>query len=57
MVLEKQAEASAVDSTCLAYYKKNLPKTAEDIFVLDSLGILPPYPIVVNSRLSGLYKI
>lgn len=57
MVLQKQAEASAVDSTCLAYYRKSLlPKTAEDIFVLDSLGILPPYPIVVNSRLSDDMK-
>lgn len=56
MVLQKQAEASAVDSTCLTYHRKNLPNAAEDIFVLDSLGILPPYPIVVNSRLSDEMK-
>lgn len=56
MVLQKQAEASAVDSNCLAYHKKILPNAGKDIFVLDSLGILPPYPIVVNSRLSDEMK-
>ena len=53
MVLTKQAEAAAVDANTLAYNKKYLQDGGKDIVVLDSIGPLPPYPIVVNSRLDG----
>uniref|UniRef100_A0A1B6E2R6 Solute-binding protein family 3/N-terminal domain-containing protein n=1 Tax=Clastoptera arizonana TaxID=38151 RepID=A0A1B6E2R6_9HEMI len=56
MVLQKQVEAAAVDSNTLAYYKKLLVDGGKDIFVLDSLGPLPPYPILVNSRMNDELK-
>lgn len=56
MVLSKQAEAAAVDANTLAYNKKYLQDRGKDILVLESLGPLPPYPIVVNSRMNGNKK-
>lgn len=53
MVQQKQVEAAAVDANTLAYNKLLLQDRGRDISVLTSLGPLPPYPIVVNSRLSG----
>ena len=53
MVLTKQAEAAAVDANTLAYNKKYLQDGGKDIVVLESIGPLPPYPIVINSRLDG----
>nr|CAD7261582.1 unnamed protein product [Timema shepardi] len=52
MVLTKQAEASAVDANTLAYNKKYLQDGGKDVIVLESIGPLPPYPIVANKRLS-----
>ncbi|XP_049807482.1 uncharacterized protein LOC126250043 [Schistocerca nitens] len=56
MVLTKQAEAAAVDSNTLAYNKRYLQDQGKDVLVLDSIGPLPPYPIVVNSRMDGELK-
>ncbi|XP_069684199.1 probable phosphite transport system-binding protein PtxB isoform X2 [Periplaneta americana] len=56
MVLTKQAEAAAVDANTLAYNKKYLQDGGKDIQVLDSIGPLPPYPIVINSRMDGNLK-
>ncbi|PSN53295.1 hypothetical protein C0J52_04658 [Blattella germanica] len=56
MVLTKQAEAAAVDANTLAYNKKYLQDGGKDIMVLDSIGPLPPYPIVVNSKMDGKQK-
>ncbi|XP_072949387.1 phosphonates-binding periplasmic protein-like [Epargyreus clarus] len=56
MVLTKQAEWAAVDSTTLLYSKKYMQDGGKDIITLETLGRLPPYPIVVNSRLSGETK-
>ncbi|KAE8737663.1 hypothetical protein FOCC_FOCC016871 [Frankliniella occidentalis] len=56
MVLSKQAEAAAVDANTLSYNKKYLQDKGKDIIVLESFGPLPPYPIVVNSRLSATMK-
>jgi ABC-type phosphate/phosphonate transport system substrate-binding protein len=56
MVLKKQAEAAAVDANTLAYNRKYLQDGGKDIQVLDSIGPLPPYPIVVNNRLDGEHK-
>lgn len=53
MVLTKQAEWAAVDSTTLLYSKKFMQDGGKDITLLETLGRLPPYPIVVNSKLEG----
>lgn len=55
MVQQKQAEAAAVDANTLAFIKAQLPEGGKDLWVLESIGPLPPYPIVINSRLSGMY--
>ncbi|KDR08778.1 uncharacterized protein LOC110839251 isoform X2 [Zootermopsis nevadensis] len=56
MVLTKQAEAAAVDANTLAYNKKYLQDGGKDIQVLESIGPLPPYPIIVNNRIDGEHK-
>lgn len=56
MVLSKQAEAAAIDANTLSYNKKYLQDGGKDIIVLESVGPLPPYPIVVNTRLSSAMK-
>lgn len=53
MVLSKQAEWAAVDSTTLLFSKKLMYDGGKDIITLETLGRLPPYPIVVNSKLGG----
>lgn len=53
MVLSKQAEWAAVDSTTLLFSKKFMYDGGKDIITLETLGRLPPYPIVVNAKLSG----
>lgn len=53
MVLQKQADAAAVDANCLSIYMDQHPEIKEKIFVLESWGPLPPYPIVINTRLSS----
>lgn len=54
MVLSKQADWAAVDSTTLLFSKKYMQDGGKDIILLETLGRLPPYPIVVNSKLSGI---
>jgi ABC-type phosphate/phosphonate transport system substrate-binding protein len=56
MVLTKQAEAAAIDANALACNEKYLQDEGKDIQVLHSIGPLPPYPIVVNSRLDSEYS-
>ncbi|XP_046389623.1 uncharacterized protein LOC124158530 [Ischnura elegans] len=56
MVLSKKAEAACVDANTFACVKKYLQDQGKDIEVLESLGPLPPYPIVVNSRLPDAVK-
>ncbi|XP_068633269.1 phosphonates-binding periplasmic protein-like [Battus philenor] len=56
MVLSKQAEWAAVDSTTLLYSKKYMQDAGKEIITLETLGRLPPYPIVVNSKLSDEIK-
>lgn len=56
MVLQKQADAAAVDSNCLAHYLKTHPEVEESIFILESWGPHPPYPIVVNKNLSKNFQ-
>uniref|UniRef100_A0A1E1WQL7 Uncharacterized protein n=2 Tax=Pectinophora gossypiella TaxID=13191 RepID=A0A1E1WQL7_PECGO len=56
MVLSKQAEWAAVDSTTLLYSKKFMQDGGKDITILETLGRLPPYPVVVNARLPAKTK-
>ncbi|XP_071446365.1 uncharacterized protein [Hetaerina americana] len=56
MVLSKQAEAACVDANTFACVKRYLQDQGKDIEVLESLGPLPPYPVVVNSRLNDATK-
>ncbi|XP_047991615.1 uncharacterized protein LOC125230493 [Leguminivora glycinivorella] len=56
MVLRKQAEWAAVDSTTLLYSKKFMHDGGKDIITLETLGRLPPYPIVVNAQLPDKIK-
>ncbi|KAM3965105.1 phosphonates-binding periplasmic protein [Aphomia sociella] len=56
MVLSKQADWAAVDSTTLLYSKKYMPDGGKDIVLLETLGRLPPYAIVVNSKLGANIK-
>lgn len=56
MVLSKQAEWAAVDSTTLLFSKKFMYDGGKDIITLETLGRLPPYPIVVNAKLSDEIK-
>ncbi|XP_046966027.1 uncharacterized protein LOC124534306 [Vanessa cardui] len=56
MVLSKQADWATVDSTTLLYSKKLMQDGGKDIITLETLGRLPPYPIVVNSRLPDTIK-
>lgn len=53
MVLSKQAEWAAVDSTTLLYTKKYMFEGGKDIITLETLGRLPPYPIVAKADLKG----
>ncbi|KAL0883068.1 hypothetical protein ABMA27_016538 [Loxostege sticticalis] len=56
MVLSKQAEWAAVDSTTLLYSKKFMHDGGKDIILLETLGRLPPYPIVINAKLDAKVK-
>ncbi|RVE50856.1 hypothetical protein evm_004423 [Chilo suppressalis] len=56
MVLSKQAEWAAVDSTTLLYSKKYMQDGGKDITLLETLGRLPPYPLVVNTNLKDTVK-
>lgn len=53
MVLTKQVDWAAVDATTLLYSKKYMQDGGKDITTLETLGRLPPYPIVVNAKLPG----
>jgi ABC-type phosphate/phosphonate transport system substrate-binding protein len=51
MVLTEQAQAAAREAN-----KKYLQDEGNDMRVLHSIGPLPAYPIVVNSRLDSEYN-
>jgi phosphonate transport system substrate-binding protein len=56
MVADRQADAAAVDANCLALYLDKYPDLKDDLLVLESLGPLPPYPILVRSDLPADLK-
>ncbi|KAL3206713.1 hypothetical protein MRX96_039965 [Rhipicephalus microplus] len=51
MVLNKQVDAAAVDANCLALFFDRNPFYKDQVFVIESWGSLPPYPIVVRREL------
>uniref|UniRef100_L7M580 Putative abc transporter n=1 Tax=Rhipicephalus pulchellus TaxID=72859 RepID=L7M580_RHIPC len=51
MVLNKQVDAAAVDANCLALFFDRNPSYKDKVFVIESWGSLPPYPIVVRKAL------
>lgn len=51
MVLNKQVDAAAVDANCLALFFDRNPPYKDKVFVIESWGTLPPYPIVVRKAL------
>ncbi|KAF7988982.1 hypothetical protein HCN44_007292 [Aphidius gifuensis] len=52
MVAGKQADISVIESPVICTHKNNLPGM-ETLFILESLGPLPPYQIMINEKLSG----
>lgn len=51
MVASRQADVAAVDSNALGYALAKNPGLLKDIFVFDSIGPLPAYPIMVRSSM------
>lgn len=56
MVLNKQVDAAAVDANCLSLFMDRNPFYKDKIVVIESWGILPPYPIVVRKSLDADIK-
>jgi len=56
LLQSKRAEVAVVDSNTLSFYLKQHPSVAEEMCVLESLGPLPPYPIVIRKTLPGKVK-
>ncbi|XP_076364496.1 putative phosphite transport system-binding protein PtxB [Tachypleus tridentatus] len=56
MVINKKADAAAVDANCLALFLDRNPCVRDDLRVLTSWGMLTPYPLVVNKRLPDELK-
>jgi len=55
-VQDKQVMAAAVDSVAFYNYKNVLHKDSDDIYILQSVGALPPYAIVCGKNLNGDLK-
>lgn len=53
MILDNQADVAAIDSNVLKFYLQQNPQDEENLTTVTSLGPMPIYPIVFNSRLSG----
>ena len=56
-LLAFSSEATCIDSNSLAAYKQKFPERSENLHVMASLGPMPAYPIVFNSKLSGMILI
>ncbi|KAG8182077.1 hypothetical protein JTE90_008612 [Oedothorax gibbosus] len=56
MVIGKKVEAAAVDANCLKFFQERNPELAKEVEVFTSWGPLPPYPIVVNSKMEASLK-
>lgn len=55
-VLDSRVDIAAVDSNVLSSFLTANPQHKSDILVIESLGPLPSYPIVLNSKLSDKLK-
>lgn len=53
MILDNKADVAAIDSNVLKFYLQQNPRDEENLSTVTSLGPMPVYPIVFNSRLSG----
>lgn len=53
MILDNKADVAAIDSNVLKFYLQQNPRDEENLSTVTSLGPMPIYPIVFNSRLSG----
>lgn len=56
MVASKQADMAAVDSNVLAHALTENPALKNDIYVFESYGPLPTYPLMVRASLSAQHK-
>lgn len=56
MILDKKADAAAVDSNCLKNFLTQHPEAKKNLQVLESWGPLAPYPILINKRVDGDLK-
>lgn len=56
MVLNKQVDAAAVDANCLALFLDRNPFYRDKVHVIESWGVLPPYPITVRKDLDPELK-
>jgi len=52
-VIESRTDLASPDSVALAGFLQAYPNFKDDLHVISSLGPLPIYPIVLNSRLPG----
>uniref|UniRef100_A0A1W7R9W8 Putative phosphite transport system-binding protein PtxB n=1 Tax=Hadrurus spadix TaxID=141984 RepID=A0A1W7R9W8_9SCOR len=56
MVLNKKVDAAAVDSNCFALYMDKHLEARKEAVVLESWGMLTPYPFVVNACMPNNLK-
>lgn len=56
MVASRQADVASVDSNVLKYALTKNPSLLKDVHVFDSIGPLPPYPIMVRASLPAEVK-
>ncbi|XP_067134291.1 uncharacterized protein [Centruroides vittatus] len=56
MVLNKKVDAAAIDSNCFSLYMDKNSQARKEVFVLQSWGMLTPYPIVVRPTLPNSLK-
>lgn len=56
MILDNKADVAAIDSNVLKFYLQQNPQDEENLSTVTSLGPMPIYPIVFNSRLSANVK-
>ncbi|XP_022341000.2 putative ABC transporter phosphonate/phosphite binding protein PhnD2 [Crassostrea virginica] len=56
MILDNKADVAAIDSNVLKFYLEQNPADQDNLSVVTSLGPMPIYPVVFNSRLSDNLK-
>ena len=56
MVASRQADVASVDSNVLGYALAKNPSLSKDIHIFDSIGPLPPYPIMIRASMPAEEK-